>query len=384
MREPGGPGQGGLFASRQNAIVWTVPPAGGPVGRLTMMLAMHMGNELLSVPVALGSIALAAGLLALAARRARKGFTADKVPLMGVLGAFVFAGQMINFQIPGLGTSGHLGGGALLAILLGPAAATLVMAAILIVQCLLFQDGGLLALGCNILNMGVVPCYLGYGVFRLVLGEACSSGWRVYLATWLASLLGLLAGAALVPLEATLSGVLRIPPGAFLSVMMLLHVPIGVVEGLITFAVIAYVYKVSPALLGPSADGGGAQLRAGRRAILVSLLAGALLIGGSLAWFASSLTDGLETALTERYIGTAEPLGEPAPLMERADEWSAAVAPMPDYGPRATEQAPDEQAWPDVSGWTSLAGVGGSVVTLGLVYCLARLLRRRNAQVVTA
>ena len=91
---------------------------------------------------------------------------------MGVMGAFVFAAQMINFTLPGMpGTSGHLGGGVLLAILLGPAAGIVTMAAILIVQCLLFQDGGLLALGCNIINMGVIPCLLGWGLYRAVLGR---------------------------------------------------------------------------------------------------------------------------------------------------------------------------------------------------------------------
>src|SRR5688572_5314174 len=116
------------------------------------MLAMHMANELLTPAVAAGFIVLAGVALSLASRRVGAAFDPAKVPLMGVLGAFVFAAQMINFPIlPG--TSGHLGGGVLLAILLGPHAASLVMASILIVQCLIFQDGGILALGTNIVNM---------------------------------------------------------------------------------------------------------------------------------------------------------------------------------------------------------------------------------------
>jgi len=120
---------------------------------------MHMANELLTPGVAAGFGAASAAGIAYSSWRVRRELDDSKVPLMGVMGAFVFAAQMVNFQIlPG--SSGHLGGGVLLAILLGPSAATLVMAAILIVQCLVFNDGGLLALGANIFNMGIVPCYL--------------------------------------------------------------------------------------------------------------------------------------------------------------------------------------------------------------------------------
>ncbi len=135
-----------------------------------------MANELLSVPVAGLTLALAAALVAIAAHRVRRATADDRLPLMGVMGAFVFAAQMINFTLPGMpGTSGHLGGGVLLAILLGPAAGIVTMTAILIVQCLLFQDGGLLALGCNILNMGVVPCLVGRGLYGLLLGPAAKA-----------------------------------------------------------------------------------------------------------------------------------------------------------------------------------------------------------------
>ena len=122
---------------------------------------MHMANELLSVPVAAGTILLASGGIVAVARKAKQTLTNEKLPLMGVLGAFVFAAQMVNFPIL-TGTSGHMVGAVLLAILLGPHAAAIVMASIVIVQCLIFQDGGLLALGCNVINMGLVPAYLGY------------------------------------------------------------------------------------------------------------------------------------------------------------------------------------------------------------------------------
>jgi cobalt/nickel transport system permease protein len=292
---------------------------------------------------------------------------------MGVLGAFVFAAQMINFQLPGLGTSGHLGGGVLLAIILGPEAATLVMAAILIVQCLVFQDGGLLALGCNIINMGLAPCFVGWGIFRAVAGPLDRArGRRIYLATWLASLIGLVAGAALVPLEAGLAGVLAVPVRSFEAVMMLLHVPIGAVEGLISFAVVAYLYRVSPAVLGLSPTPEARAVRPGRKVVIASLLAAAIVTAGALSWFASTLTDGLETALSPTYNKTDKPLHEPDPLMVRADLAQARLAPVPDYG------KPAEAGWPNVSGWTSLAGVGGSLLSLVLVYLVAVAIRRRQ------
>src|SRR5690348_12968610 len=124
-----------------------------------MMLAMHMANELLTPQVAGLFFALAAVALAIAGHNVRSGISSATVPLMGVLVAFIFAAQMINFPLPVPGTSGHLVGSVLLAIVLGPSAATLVMTSILIVQCLIFQDGGLLAIGANILNMGVVPAF---------------------------------------------------------------------------------------------------------------------------------------------------------------------------------------------------------------------------------
>jgi len=229
-------------------------------------LAMHMANELLSVPVAAVTLALMAALVAVAARRARRATTDDRLPLMGVMGAFVFAAQMINFTLPGMpGTSGHLGGGVLLAILLGPSAAIVTMTAILIVQCLLFQDGGLLALGCNVINMAVVPCLIGSGLYRLLLGSpARAAAWRQYLAAWLACVAGVAAGAAMVPVEAALSGVLQVPLGHFLGVMIGVHLIIGLCEGAVTFAAVAYLRRVRPELMGLDPTDSSVSARAAR------------------------------------------------------------------------------------------------------------------------
>ncbi len=137
---------------------------------------MHMANELLSVPVAAGTLAIAAGALGLICRKVGQIVAADKLALMGILGAFVFAAQMVNFQLPVMpGTSGHMVGAVLLAIILGPHLGAIVISSVVIVQCLIFQDGGLLALGCNIINMGLVPTYLGYFLYRMVTNGQFSS-----------------------------------------------------------------------------------------------------------------------------------------------------------------------------------------------------------------
>ncbi|MDE5963686.1 MAG: energy-coupling factor ABC transporter permease, partial [Alistipes sp.] len=125
---------------------------------------MHMSDALVSPEVAATAGAASLLLLGTAVRKLRRQRHEDErlVPLMGVTGAFVFAAQMINFTIPGTGSSGHLIGGILLAALLGPWAALLTLASVLILQCLLFADGGLLALGCNLFNMAVLSCLVAY------------------------------------------------------------------------------------------------------------------------------------------------------------------------------------------------------------------------------
>jgi cobalt/nickel transport system permease protein len=353
------------------------------------MLAMHMANELLSPPVVAVTGVLAAVAVVAASLRAGRTLSADRAPLMGVMGAFVFAAQMINFSLPLMpGTSGHLGGGVLLAILLGPAAGIVTMTAILIVQCLLFQDGGLLALGCNILNMAVVPCLLGAGVYHLLLGPAeRAKVVRQYLAAWAACTVGVGAGAALVPIEAYVSGVLRIDAADFLAVMIGVHVLIGLVEGAITFAVLAYLREVRPAALGLAAPAERPG-RLGSRAVLASLAGTALLLAGIVSWFASTHPDGLEWTYQDHFTRDGQQsVKSPSPLVAAVDEFQAKWSPMADYSRRAAPlgQQPAEAKegpaarWPNVSGWGSLAGVLGTLVTLGLLVVAGRALRRRRA-----
>ncbi len=355
------------------------------------VLAMHMANELLSPPVAAVTLILAAVAVVLASLQAGKTLSREREPLLGVMGAFVFAAQMINFTLPGMpGTSGHLGGGVLLAILLGPAAGIVTMAAILIVQCLLFQDGGLLALGCNILNMGVVPCLLGVGVYRLLLELVGSrKAYHQYLAAWAACTVGVATGAALVPLESSLSGVLRINVGDFLLVMVGVHLLIGFIEGAITFAVLAYLRQVRPAALRVTTPAAKTS-RVGARAVVASLLGTAVLVAGVVSWFASTHPDGLEWAYRKHFARGDQPaVKDPSPLVAAVDAFQDKWSPMADYTRRAaplgqqpTEKAAEQPAatgWPNVDRWGSLAGVLGTLVTLAILFLAGRVLRRRRS-----
>lgn len=332
------------------------------------MLAMHMANELLTPAVAGLFLSIAAVFLFAASWRVRTGLPNDRVVLMGVMGAFVFAAQMINFPVlPG--TSGHLGGGVLLAILLGPHAGTLVIAAILIVQCLIFQDGGLLALGTNIFNLGIIPCYLGGGLFAVLAGKSPSSR-RLYVAVFAATLVGMVAGAAMVPLEVWMSGRLTVPLADFAAVMVGLHVLVGLGEAIITFLVIGYVVRVRPQLLGEvSARLSAARAGMSRTGVAVSLSVVALLLACVVSLWASSSPDALESiASEESAVARVEPAGEPA--VQQTTQWQERTAPLPDY------QVPGLSE----SLGTSVSGLIGTVVTLLVVWGAARWLRRSGRE----
>lgn len=330
------------------------------------MLAMHMANELLTRNVAGAFILVAGGGLVLAARAAQRSMDPFRVPLTGVLAAFVFAAQMINFPIPVGGTSGHLVGSVLLAILLGPHIATLAMASILIIQCLIFQDGGLLALGANIVNMGLLPCYLGYAIFRPLAGATPTPA-RLFLATMIATVSAVTTGAAMVPVQTALSGVLVVPFQSFLLLMIGLHLLVGLVEALITVAVIGYLVRVRPATLTlgrTDLQGAGGTVSA--TWVASSILVIALLVGGVGSLFASQLPDALDSVTgghSER-ASAVKPSDDPA--AETASHLQERTAPLPDYAVRGHD------AW-----WsTSLSGIAGTLLTLGLVWIIARRVNR--------
>lgn len=197
---------------------------------------MHIPDGFLTLPAAAGAMAVSAGGLAYGIRRLDRNLQEGHVPLLGVMGAFIFAAQMLNFPVIA-GTSGHLLGAALAAILLGPWAATVVMACILLVQSLLFQDGGLLALGANTLNMGLLASLAGYYTHRGIVSLAGQRSYRpaAFVAAWISVVLS----AAATALELALSGI--VPWQAALPAMAGMHALIGLGEGAITVTALSLV-----------------------------------------------------------------------------------------------------------------------------------------------
>ena len=207
---------------------------------------MHIPDGFLNIATVATTYAVSAGGVANAVRIANKKLGEKQVPLMGILAAFIFAAQMLNFPVAG-GTSGHLIGAALAAILLGPWAAVIIMSAVLIAQSLIFQDGGLLALGANIFNMGIVAAFGGYYIYRLaqsLFGDSRRGKLiGVFAAAWGSVLLASIACA----IELAISGVS--PWGVVLPVMAGIHALIGIGEGLISVAAVSLVLATRPDLM---------------------------------------------------------------------------------------------------------------------------------------
>jgi cobalt/nickel transport system permease protein len=318
---------------------------------------MHMADALLSPAVGGVMTVVSAGALGWAVKKiAGGGMDEKRIPMMGVMGAFVFAGQMINFTIPGTGSSGHIGGGILLAALLGPGPALLTLASVLLIQCLFFADGGLLAYGCNVFNMGVISCFFAYRfLFKPIAGKGLTQG-RIIAASVVSVVLGLQAGAFAVVLETLASGVTELPFGAFLVLMQPIHLAIGLIEGLVTAAVLCYVYGARPEILEANAEGTKIAAPVSTKKVLAVFAALTLAVGGGLSLFASAYPDGLEWSM-EGVAGTAE-LERDTPLHAAAGGIVESTAFMPDYGFAGDEEGS--------SLGTSMAGIAGSLITVVL------------------
>ena len=338
---------------------------------------MHMSDALLS-PAVGGTMWVAAGATLGYCARRLKGHMADEmVPLMGVLGAFVFAAQMINFTLPGTGSSGHLGGGLLLAILLGPHAAFLVVASVLTVQALFFADGGLLALGSNLVNLGLFPCLLAYPLLYRPLASTDPGRGRQTLAAIIAAVAALQFGAFAVVLQTSLSGLSELPLATFALLMQPIHLGIGLVEGVVTAAVVRYVAQMRPDLLSGMPVLPVAPRR--RQKNLAVLSIAAILIGGVLSWFASVHPDGLEWALAK--AGFEEEQGGGDKLHGTLAAVQQRVTIFPDYGWRPEGESGaasvEKETWPQVDAGTSIAGLVGGGLTLLLATVAGLLLKRR-------
>lgn len=328
---------------------------------------MHMADALLSPAVGATMWTATAATTVYCAKRLREEPDPARVPLMGVVGAFVFAAQMINFTIPGTGSSGHLGGGLLLTILLGPEAAFLVMASILTVQALFFADGGLLALGANIFNLGFFPAFVAYPfIYKPIAGKQ-PSGWRLATAAVVAALVGLQLGALGVVLETTLSGISALPLTAFLALMMPIHLAIGLVEGLVTAVVVMFVRRAQPEIL-ERASTGTSMRGVAMRSVLATIGLFAVTAGVVLSLFASANPDGLEWSIAG-VTGSGE-LEAAGPVYEAAASLQERIAFLPDYA----------FAGSDAAAGTSVSGLVGAAITLGLIVGVGWLLVRRSSR----
>ena len=344
---------------------------------------MHMADALISPAVGGTLWAVSGGLIVFCARKVKQTARDNLVPMMGVLGAFIFAAQMINFSIPATGSSGHLGGGLILTVLLGPYAAFLVIASVLTVQAFFFADGGLLALGCNIFNLGFFPAFVAYPlIYRAIAGKRCGSV-RAWVAALAAAVVGLELGALSVVLETKSSGISELPFGTFVVMMLPIHLAIGVVEGLATVAVFTFVARARPeALYATSADGPSGSLKP----VLVGLALAAAALGGVASWFASTHPDGLEWSIA-RVSGKDEVSGAEAGLHQELAAVQEKTAFLPGYGFKEAEAttepagqaAPKAEPWPAVNAGTSVSGIVGGLMTLALA-CLAGFALRAGSR----
>jgi cobalt/nickel transport system permease protein len=317
--------------------------------------------------------------------------TSKRLPAMAVTAALVFAGQMINYTIPGTGSSGHLCGGMMLSAILGPYAGFLSMIAVLVIQCLFFADGGLMALGANIWNMAFYGCFVGYFlIYKPIMnsnlfaskGKDASNRIKLVLASILGCVITLQLGAASVAIETTLSGITSLPFGTFLGLMLPIHLAIGLVEGLITAAVLLFLYEARPELLKEVSTDGDKAGKLSLKSTIAVLAVVALLVGGGLSLAASANPDGLEWALfgnaEEGYaenMGLDEDdFGLSSDVSEKAGEIQESTSFLPDYAFANDEENPLG---------TTVSGIVGSLIVacLAAVICfVGGFFRRKNAE----
>ena len=336
---------------------------------------MHMADALVSPAVAVTMYAASAAAAGVSLVQLHKEEAAapelakKKLPTMAVMSALVFAGQMINYTIPGTGSSGHLCGGLLLTSVLGPWAGFLSMIVILTIQSLFFADGGLMALGANVWNMAFYGCFVGYFlIYRPLMrshcfarrGERAANRLKITLASVLGCVLTLQLGAFSVVLETTLSGITDLPFGAFCAIMQPIHLAIGLIEGLITAAVLLFLYEARPELLRDVCTGGETAGKVSFKGTIAVIALAAVLVGGGLSLLASGNPDGLEWSLfgnsdagyTQNMGLDEDSYGVQSSAADKAGAVQEKTAFLPDYS----------FAGSDSAAGTSVSGIAGAAI----------------------
>jgi len=353
---------------------------------------MHMADALLSPAVGGTMWAASAATIACCSGKVRREMDDRRTPLMGVLGAFIFATQMISFTIPVTGSSGHLAGGLILSILLGPYAAFLTIASVLVVQAFFFADGGLLALGCNIFNLGFFPAFIAYPlVYKKIVGCTHSPA-RISLASMAAAIIALQLGAFGVVAETALSGISSLPFSSFVVIMQPIHLAIGIFEGVVTSSVISFMYNAKPEILHDAMGGVPAGSNLIRR-IVPGFMVVTFLTGGVLSWFASEQPDGLEWSIT-KVTGKEELMGPKQGIHTALATLQRNLSFLPDYTFRKVPEAVPYEMPPlpstgqeqteekKKSGGsrlgTGISGIVGGTLTLGLSFLIGVVMKRRS------
>lgn len=307
---------------------------------------MHIPDGFISPPVAAVTGLASMAVMAVALGRSRDAYGIKRAPVLGLTTAFIFAAQMVNFPVAG-GTSGHLLGATLAAVVLGsPWAGGLCIATVLIIQAVLFADGGITALGANIFNMGVIGVWVGWVLTQTLQRLLGGGKGRLPLAAGIAAGISVVAAAVFTAIDLALSG--TAPPALVLPAMTGVHILIGIGEGLITGGVLTYLANARPDLLP-----GEQQEFKGWLIPIVSIL----LIAGVFSLVASAWPDGLERV--------AEDLG----FIKLADNVRISVpTPLADYGIEGLGAL-----------GTTIAGLVGSAVCFGVAFGIAKLVRPENA-----
>ncbi|MCG6137227.1 MAG: energy-coupling factor ABC transporter permease [Nostoc sp. LLA-1] len=307
---------------------------------------MHIPDGFISAPVA-GVTGLASAIaLVIASARSQTAFGIRRAPILGLTTAFIFAAQMINFPVAG-GTSGHLVGATLAALVLGsPWAGMLCISTVLIIQAVLFADGGITALGANILNLGVIAVWVGWILTQTLQRLLGGSRTRLPLAAGIAAGVSIVAASVACAIELVLSGTASL--AVVLPAMTGVHILIGIGEGLITGGVLFYLATARPDLLP-----GEQQQFQGWLVPVISIL----LVAGVLSLVASGWPDGLERVAEDvGFIDLAEQvrIEVPTPFADYENEALGAIG-------------------------TSIAGLLGAVVCFGVAFGIAKVVKPKNA-----
>lgn len=326
---------------------------------------MHMADALLSPTVAATMYVASAAAAAYSIHEIKKDEEfKKKIPTMGVMGAFVFATQMVNFTIPGTGSSGHLCGGVLLTSILGPYAGFLSMIGVLFIQCLFFADGGILALGANCFNMAFYGCFIGSIIWQLIMKNGMSKK-KIMISSIAGCVISLQLGAFSVTVETFFSDITNLSFKAFAGTMLPIHLAIGFIEGLISAAVLCFVYEARPEILwNPWNDDKEKNNKMSYGKFIAVMSAMFLIIGGGISLTASQNPDGLEWSIF-KMTGDTEVSGQGGKLHDDASKIQDKTSFLPDYAFK------DNDTWEG----TTVSGIVGGIVTVAVICGVGYIIR---------